>query len=1426
MVPKSETDRIQDHFSNLFGSSKPTTWEQIESIRRCVILAGAGAGKTHEMLSRAKAALADGRFSFFIRIEDIVEGFEDAFEVGSSTEFQRWLASSSEAWFFLDSIDEARISHPRAFEKSVRRFSKKIKGAEHRSFVFISGRPYAWQAIGDLAMLNRLLPYSEVNIADDAAVEFDLDEVIDIVEEEPESATKVYLLCDLDETDIRTFAQHHAAPDIDQLISELYRSNLIELASRPYDLIGIVAKWSADRKLGSRSEFLRYAISEQLKEIDPLRAQRRPLSPEKALEGARLLAAAVVLSGEPGLQVPDSVHPELRVSGLSADRLLSDWNAQDIQTLLERGLFSDVLYGLVRFRHRDVREFLAAEWFANHLQNGNARYAVEALIFREQYGEQTLSPRLRPALPWLILLDAEVRRRALTIAPEVAVEGGDPSQLPVVERRAILQDIVRRIVHEEDDRSARDNEAIARIAQIDLTDVALHLIDKHADHDDALFFLGRLVWQGRMVDCLPALFHIAVDPNRGIWARVAASRAVMTLGARDLQDALWDSVLALTGELSRRLLVELVQDAWPDAATVGRVLASIEKLPPYDRFEATGFTSALRGLIDRLDDMDAVAHLTEGIINFLGRPPFIERRECRISQSNAWLLGSAAHAVERLIQNRSAHAFGAAALDVMLKLPAARFWGNSELNDDKTKLQDLVPAWPELNDALFWANVANVRAHKLENGESLIDDWALQWPEHFWQFDADCLSRVIGFASERPEQDDRLVALSLAVRIIRSFDLSPEKLAELRASIEADPVAIKSLDEQINRPITKESKAFAAREAERKLKQDRKALVQAEERRRWIAEMQADPDRIRSPKNISPSEMSGDQFHLREAVKQAKDESSRYGSRNWKSLIPEFGEAVANAYRDAAVAQWRAYNPPLPSEGHEGNGTPYCLIFGLSGLEIESHEVEGFAERLTEDEVRHAMRYATWELNGFPTWIEAMHKAWPEIVQASILAELWWEFDRATGDEIGRILHDLTYHAPWFHTTLAGPIIEWLFQNPLPGSTALRYCVQIIRGGGVANEAIVALAQKGIDENLDNARRATLQAIWLDADAETGIASLEAWLAGLPPDEAGEAAQGFVTALIGTRRFSQMGQGYESYRTPALLMRLYVLMHRYIRVADDIERAGKGCYSPGLRDDAQDARNALFNMLSEIPGKETYFALKSLTQNHPNAKARSWMGTLARKRAETDSDLQAWTANQIHEFDRYQAITPTTNRQLFDLTVSRLLEMRNWLETGDDSPYQNWQRAENESEMRTLITGYLNLKSGNRYVCAQENELANAQRPDIWTQSPAAPNPVPIELKLLDKNWSGPSLCERLCNQLAGDYLRHGDSRSGVFLLVWRGQAAAKSWQINGESVELNELENALRKYWLTISRDFPHVDGIEVLVVDLTKRNFKAAKA
>jgi hypothetical protein len=102
-------------------------------------------------------------------------------------------------------------------------------------------------------------------------------------------------------------------------------------------------------------------------------------------------------------------------------------------------------------------------------------------------------------LPWLILLDDGIRPKALQIQPEIAVEGGDPSKLPLFERQKILNDIVRRIVAGQDDRSARNNTAIARIANSDLSADTLQLINEYQNNDELFSFLadwyGKVVWQ-------------------------------------------------------------------------------------------------------------------------------------------------------------------------------------------------------------------------------------------------------------------------------------------------------------------------------------------------------------------------------------------------------------------------------------------------------------------------------------------------------------------------------------------------------------------------------------------------------------------------------------------------------------------------------------------------------------------------------------------------------------------------------------------------------------------------------------------------------------------------------------------------------------------------------------------------------------------
>ena len=80
--------------------SENMTWKALFSEYRVVILADAGAGKTYELQGAANLLRSESKAAFFIRIEDLTEHFESAFEIGTAEEFTAWLSGKDEAWFF------------------------------------------------------------------------------------------------------------------------------------------------------------------------------------------------------------------------------------------------------------------------------------------------------------------------------------------------------------------------------------------------------------------------------------------------------------------------------------------------------------------------------------------------------------------------------------------------------------------------------------------------------------------------------------------------------------------------------------------------------------------------------------------------------------------------------------------------------------------------------------------------------------------------------------------------------------------------------------------------------------------------------------------------------------------------------------------------------------------------------------------------------------------------------------------------------------------------------------------------------------------------------------------------------------------------------------------------------------------------------
>jgi hypothetical protein len=133
-------------------------WPELLEHRRVVLLAEASSGKSAEFRNQADRLSANGRPAFCLRIEELADqGFEAALELKDSKTFEKWRNGTTEGWFFLDSVDEARLNR-KSFETALKRFNRDLDQSLERARVFISCRVSDWKGSEDRALIERFLP--------------------------------------------------------------------------------------------------------------------------------------------------------------------------------------------------------------------------------------------------------------------------------------------------------------------------------------------------------------------------------------------------------------------------------------------------------------------------------------------------------------------------------------------------------------------------------------------------------------------------------------------------------------------------------------------------------------------------------------------------------------------------------------------------------------------------------------------------------------------------------------------------------------------------------------------------------------------------------------------------------------------------------------------------------------------------------------------------------------------------------------------------------------------------------------------------------------------------------------------------------------------------------------------------------------------
>ncbi|MDX1296650.1 MAG: hypothetical protein R3260_00205 [Pseudomonas sp.] len=1400
------------------GKRETLRWSNLLSEYRVILLSEAGSGKTEEIRNTARKLRQDGKPAFFVRIEHVSQDFEDAFEEGSFEEFSAWAASGEEGWLLLDSVDEARLRDPKDFERAIRKLGRLLVRVLQQAHIVITGRTTAWRAKTDLLLCRTALPYRPAeNVADENA---SAEEARDIatqkveVSANPTAPFKIVALDDLHGAQIDTFLRGKKVQDSKAFRDAVDRKDAWSLTTRPQDLAELVEFWNEHQRIGSRFELMQSSIARRLEERDQDRSEARPIATKRLRLGAQLVAAATTLAQESAIRVPDGAD---NAKGIAIREVLTDWDDIDCATLLSRPIFDEGIYGTVRFHHRSVREYLTAEWLHALIVDEGSRARIESLFFRSQYGIEVIVPTMRPVLPWLAILDERILARVCRLAPEILFEGGDPSQLPRETRSNILHQACEQLAQPAHGRSLTDYSAVQRFANVDLTDDIKALLVRYGEDDDIAWFLLRMVWQGEIAGAAAEAKNFALV-SRSKYTRIAAFRALATVGSASDQAEVRSAFLTESEELNRDWLAELVPGLPQDSETVEWLLRALERTPAKERFAVDSLMRSLSQLVADWP-LPLLTRLVTGLNDLLETPPVIERRYCEISDRYSWLAQAAALSVLRLIEARDLRALEPAALSILRKLPIANEYGGQEFRDISGDLSKRVVEWSALNHALFWQDVVETRAgYYVKKGERLIDYWQVGIFGRFWILGVDSFDTICNDIATRLLLDDKLVALTLAFAIYRENGRPAAWRTRLKHLAKCEPELRSTLDVLLH-PPAKGRQNWRRQEASWRRRAAQQAKTREASERKWKEYLGANVETLCDPGKLGI--ITNAQCYLHQRMRESTNSPSQWSEGNWHSLIPEFGESIARAFRAGAISFWRYHRPQLLSEGARANTTPFSVIFGLTGLSIEAREESDWFKGLSPADVDVATRFALLELNGFPSWLPALYIAYPETVIDVVITEIDHELATDSPECASHyVLYDASWSGDWMWDRLA-PLVLTRLRKPPKNIDNLRYMLSIVQGSSLDDVTIAKLAAQKAKATRNLTTASMWFAMWVGVDPAVAIPALAARLAELKEDNHKiQFAMRFLTALIGGRRESRNSR--QAYRTVEHMKALYLLMHDHVREQDDIDRAGKGVYSPELRDDAQDARNALFSFIRETPGKEAFLALMDISRTHPAETSRPWMAFHAKGKATLDADAPAWSPLQVRDFHDRLERTPTNHRDLWYLAVDRLLDLKHDLEEGDASIASILQPVDRETEIRKYIGNWCRERSGGRYVIPQEEELADAKRPDLRFHGVGFDGPVPAELKLGDK-WTGPHLFERLEIQLCGDYLRDRRSGRGIFALIYHGTKT--SWDLpNGKRAEsFDALLEALQNHWTILAPQFPGVEEIKVIGIDLTKRGVDA---
>lgn len=1396
-------------------------WPELLTKRRVVILAEAGSGKTEELKEQARLQTAVGKFAFYATVQDVGrDGLDSALRPADRERLKAWRSSCEPGWFFIDSIDEAKLDNIR-LERALRQIASGIVGVAGRAHIVLSGRHTDWEFTRDARRLNEELPLPRESMAEAIPP---LETMIRRIlrhekppEAEPTEAPLIVVMASLDADKVRTYAAAKNAPALDGLIDAIQAANMWEFARRPLDLDWIVRHWRDHGRLGSFTTMIETSLRERVQEADPDRARRDRLDAVRAQRGLERIGAALVFGRQSTIAIPDNdaLTEDARTT-FTIDDVLPDWSGEDRSQLLTRPAFDPATFGRARL-HNDnegvVRAYLAARWLQRLRQANLPQRRLHDFLFSRTYEVELAKPSMLETAAWLSLWDESVASEVIRRTPFLLLTAGDPASLPPSAREAVLTALIERM-RRGDETPLLDLGSQARFARPDIAPALRTIWETDNGNAEIRRFVLRLIWLGKLKECADLAEAASFGRYPDLYTAITSGRALIAAGDDRQQRAYADYIKQHCASLSTTVVWEAVDELFPQLIGIDDLLAILATIQLGDG-EGGGFNLDWNGatLAARLKRSADLVRLIEGLLAHLGAEPHDPDSDDDSSRDAQYATTLAA-AAEQLLATSPPNVAPEAAIDAVLRIGDRRFDRTQRRLKKGADAVEQLHRTPERRRAAFWRAADRLGNHRILAGRPLLHTFQMKflgWPPGLVLDDMDWL---LVDAPGRKRATERQLAVNAALGLWFNEGQQNEVL---KARIAAVAAADSDMQAAYIEWMTPRVKSPEEIKSEEELAESMRTgeQAQAEREQSWVdfvTEMRADPAKLQQLLPTAPNTVDGRVYDLWQLLRQAVRGNYHYAIDTVSPIAEIAGQEVATAFAARLAEIWRSWKPKLHSERppNERNQIGMIDCMCIAGVSIEAASRPNWASQLTEEQAIRAAEYATLEINGFPDWIGPLAAAWPAAVEQVLAKEAASDLDNPTP---GVHYHTLEYISRGLGSLirLMSPAL-WRELQRRSGlnQLALRALLPIlVRGLPEADKGnLYTLVLYRFQDTDDPQTSAQYLGAAYAINAHGATDALVAKLDRLCEAEKTALVELVLPQIFGSR-WSRSEPSATALDLPTL-ERLVLLAYRTVRIEEDRDRAHKE------RDEAQEARSAAFNTLVSMPGAATFEAILRLIDTPEFPIPASRLRTLAYDRAAEDADHTAWAAGEARQVEEQFERPPVTGRELQLVALQRFEDLQHDLLHGDFQQGTTLSALPDEPAVQNWMADRLRHVQGSAYSIEREPHVAEEKEPDLRFRGKASDAHVATEIKVAE-SWTLPQLEDALVKQLCGQYLRAQGGREGILLLVHQ-KPRPKGWELPDRTfVSFEAVVQRLRALATTIRNSTSSGPQPEVCVVDVS---------